>query len=222
MRIALSILMLTAAVLVPCVPLCAVPRAPMAGATIAGGTGPDGTQIACDLPMSQQMHNTGGSDGSGLCVFTSIAHAARWQQVGQLEDFQQFMKSHPGGGYPAKVDAMIAAASKSHGQDKPDYLQSEGMDLELLKAACKSGRMPGVTYSFSPSGRYGGKKIAHMVNLVSADSAWFVVLDNNYPCDAQHPDNYEWLTPQEFQRVYAPGWAVILLDAPPPPAPRNK
>ena len=220
MRIPLAILMLAVAALVPCVPLCAVPSSrPDIGATIAGGTGPDGTQIACDLPMSQQMHNTGGSDGAGLCVFTSIAHAARWQQVGQLEDFQQFMKSHPGGGYPDKVDKMIAAASKAHGMDKPDYLQSEGMDLELLKAACKSGRMPGVTYSFSPSGRYGGKKIAHMVSLIQATDQWFVILDNNYPCDAAHPDNYEWLTPQEFQRVYAPGWAVILLDPPPPPLP---
>lgn len=57
----------------------------------------------------------------------------------------------------------------------------EGSDLERLKLACRTGRMPGVTYAFSPTGRYGGARIAHMVNLVHADDQWFAVLDNNYP-----------------------------------------
>ena len=187
--------LLTLAVCLPWV--TAAPLGPF-GATIAGPTGPDGTEIACELPPSQQMHNVGGSDGAGLCVFTSINHAARFQQVPQLEDFQAFMRSRPGGGYPEKVDAMIAACSKSHNMAAPDYLQSEGMDLELLKKATAQGLMPGVTYSFSPSGRYNGQRIAHMVNVVHCDDKHFVILDNNYPCTDAHPDNYEWLTPQEF------------------------
>ena len=35
-----------------------------------------------------------------------------------------------------------------------------------------------------------------------------------------NPDNYEWMSPKEFSRTYAPGWAVILLSPPPPKAPR--
>jgi hypothetical protein len=80
--------------------------------------------------------------------------------------------------------------------------------------------MPAVTYSFSPSGRYGGQRIAHMVSLVHADERWFCVLDNNYI----GADAYEWLSPQEFARTYAhggQGWSVILLDPGPPPLPRN-
>src|SRR5262249_52856310 len=39
-------------------------------ARVGGPTDDDGTEIACELPGSQQLHNTGGSDGAGLCVFT--------------------------------------------------------------------------------------------------------------------------------------------------------
>jgi hypothetical protein len=88
----------------------------------------------------------------------------------------------------------------------------------ILKLACKTGRMPGVTYSFSPTGRYGGRRIAHMVSLVSADDRHFVILDNNYP------GTYEWMTPEEFTRSYTgggQGWAVILLAPPPSPVPVN-
>ena len=101
----------------------------------------------------------------------------------------------------------------------PTYLQVEGRDLEILKLACKTGRIPSVTYCFSPAGRYGGRRIAHMVSLLHADDHWFVVLDNNYP------GTYEWMTPAEFARTYgcnrSNGWAVILLDSGPPPVPEN-
>ena len=43
MRIVITTLVLAAAALIPCLPLCAVPGVPVAGATIAAGTGPDGT-----------------------------------------------------------------------------------------------------------------------------------------------------------------------------------
>jgi hypothetical protein len=77
-----------------------------------------------------------------------------------------------------------------------------------------------VTYSSSPTGRYGGSRIAHMVSLVHADDRWFAVLDNNYP----GANLIEWMTPQEFQRTWTGmggGWAVILLAPPPPPPPVN-
>ena len=65
---------------------------------------------------------------------------------------------------------------------------------------------------------YNGARIAHMVTLLHADDEFFVVLDNNYI------HSYEWCTPAEFQRAYTSGgggWAVILLDAGPPPMPEN-
>lgn len=190
-------------------------------AQVGGTIAPDAkTEINCDLPASQHMKNVGGSDGAGLCVFTSIAHSARWQNVRVLEDFRDWMRRYPGGGYPEKVKAKITQICRERGVPEPEYIQVQGEDLEILKIACKSGRMPSVTYCFSPTGRYGGGKIAHMVSLVHADENWFCILDNNYP----GVDKYEWLTPAEFRRTYtcgSGGWAVILLSPGPPPPQRN-
>lgn len=194
---------------------------PSPEAQVGGRIAPDGkTQIDCDLPGNLHLKNIGGSDGAGLCVFTSITHSARWQNVPLLENFRDWMKQFPGGGYPQKVDEMIAKIAKEKGIAAPAYIQVEGDDLEILKLACKTGRMPGVTYSFSPTGRYGGQQIAHMVSLPHADNQFFAVLDNNYPGDTA----YEWLTPEEFKKTYAPGgrgWAVILLNPSPPMPPKN-
>lgn len=193
------------------------PRAAPVGASVAGPRHSDGTEIACDIPGKFHLKNKGGSDGAGLCVFTSIEHDATWQEVPALKGFRDWMTRRPGGGYPQKVDKMVDAICAERRVPKPDYLQVEGGDIEILKRACKAGLMPSVTYSFSPTGRYGGSRIAHMVSLVHADDRHFVILDNNYP----GPDQYEWLTPAEFKRTYAPGWAVILLKGGPPPVPRN-
>ena len=80
-----------------------------AAITLGGPTGPDGkTEVTCDLPVSERQRNTGGRDGAGLCVFTSVQNAARYQNETRLVNFQADMKKEPGGGYPAKVDTMIA------------------------------------------------------------------------------------------------------------------
>lgn len=187
------------------------------GASVGGTVHTDGTAIDCDLPARFHLQNKGGSDGAGLCVFTSVEHAATWADVTPLIGFRDWMTRYPGGGYPQKLDQMIAKICADRGSPKPEYLQVEGMDIDILKRASRAGLMPSVTYSFSPTGRYGGQKIAHMVSLVHADDKHFVILDNNYP----GPQRLEWLTPDEFKRVYAPGWAVILLKHGPPPVPRN-
>ena len=193
------------------------------GAKVLGRVHDDGTEIRCDLDPAAHQKNTGGSDGAGLCVFASMRHSGLWQGNEVFADLFNFMKKHPGGSYPQKTDQMIAKYCQETGKPKPRYLQVEGGDLEVLKRACASGRMPGVTYSVSPTGRYGGSRISHMVSLVHADDRHFVVLDNNYPGREGKEDIYEWLTPQEFARSYAPGWAVILLDPPgPPPRPWNE
>jgi hypothetical protein len=187
-------------------------------ASVNGPVAPDGTEAACDLPRELQVRNRGGSDGAGLCVFASIKHSAVWQDVDALKNIFEYMFRRPGGGYPEKVDRVIADIARSKGVPRPRYIQIQSRDIDILKLACKTGRMPAVTYSFSPSGRYGGRRISHMVSLVHADGKWFAILDNNFP------GTIEWMTPQEFNRTYAgggSGWAVILLDDPPPPPPFN-
>jgi hypothetical protein len=139
--------------------------------------------------------------------------------VPPLTEVFEWMRTKPGGGWPEKVDRVIADLCKAKRMPRPDYLQVEGNDFELLRRACRTGRMPGVTYAFSPTGRYGKARIAHMVNLVHADERWCAVLDNNFP------GTIEWMSPAEFQRTWTGGsghgWAVILLAEGPPPAPSN-
>jgi hypothetical protein len=200
--------------------LCTL-TATLPGASVGGPKHSDGTELHCDLPGALHTQNTA-SFGLGLCVFTSIHHSAHWQNVPLLQEWPKWVIASriPGGGYPSKVDQLIARIAKEKGQPVPDYIQVENNDLEILKAACRTGRMPAVTYSRSPTGRYGGGSISHMVSLVHADDVHFVILDNNYP----GPEKYEWLTPQEFLKTYAgggQGWAFILLAPPPPPAPKG-
>ena len=200
------------------VPIIVKPHRPFREAKVGGDSAPDGTPIQIDLPQELRIKNVGGRDGAGLCVFTSINHAGIWQDVEVLKDFQKWMRSKPGGGYPSKVDKMIVQKCKESNIPIPEYIQVEGKDLELLDLACKTGRMPSVTYGFSPSGRYGRQRISHMVSLVHADKKNYAVLDNNYI------DALEWLTHEEFQKTYMTdgGWSVILLHPGPPPVPRNR
>lgn len=192
-----------------------------AGAQVGGRIAPNGaTQIHCDLPGQFHIKNVGGSDGAGLCVFTSCEHSGWWQNIRQLHGFQDWMKRKPGGGWPEKVDKMLKEYCQEQGLPVPPYIQVEGKDLEILKLACRTGRMPAVTYSRSPTGRYGGGRIAHMVSLPHADDQWFAVLDNNYIGE----DQYEWMSPREFEEANLGSavWSVIFLGPPPPPVPRNK
>lgn len=192
-------------------------------ARVGGKTSPDkGNEIAIDLPGELHLKNAGGSDGLGLCVFTSIAHGARWQNVALLENFRDWMKKYPGGGWPQKVDQMIAKIAKEKGEPLPEYLQLQGGReiLDVIRVAIDSGRMVQVTYSRSPTGRYNGAKISHMVSLVHLDSKWACILDNNYP----GVDSLEWMTVDQFVETFTngrAGWAFVLLDAPPPPLPFN-
>lgn len=195
-------------------------------ASVGGKVAPDGkTELQCDLPASLHTKNVGGSDGAGLCVFTSIGHASRYQNVGLLTDFRDYMRKYPGGGWPQKVDQMIDRIAKERGIPKPEYIQVQGgrETIDILKAALQSGRMPSVTYSRSPTGRYNGQRIAHMVNIVHLDSNYVAVLDNNYI--EPHDRAFEWMSIDQFVNSYTggkSGWAVILLDPGPPPFPFTK
>lgn len=203
------------------------------GALAEGGPiAADGkTAVVCDLPLALRLKNTGGSDGEGLCVFTSLAHAARWSNEQRLWNLQQQMTREPGGGTPSKVTAMIA----KYGPGTP-YLQHTGGDVEFLRAALKTGRMVCVTYCGGPGDpHYGGQVVAHMVNLVylsERDDGQACILDNNFIGEKQ----LLWMSVPEFverwkgenfyvrigpRRMPVGGsWAIVLLDAPPPPAPR--
>lgn len=186
---------------------------------------PDGTQVQCDLPRKLHLRNTGGSDGprgpgsgSGLCVFTSLNHAAFWHNHQFLFDFQKWCMQRPGGGYPAKVDKYMDEISKEKGVPKPRYIQIESRNLDILRKGLKSGRMVSITYYRSPTLRYGGSTISHMVTLLHLDDKQACFLDNNFP------GTWEWCSVEQFLPTVASGggnyWAVIFLNPGPPPPPK--
>jgi hypothetical protein len=190
-------------------------------ALVGGPTHPDGTEVQIDLPADRHQRNAAGRDGAGLCVFTALGMAADWAHELALVDFRDYMRCHPGGGYPEKVTEFIRRRCGELGVAEPPYLQIQSNDLELLAQAVAAGHLPCVTYCQSPTGRYQGRRIAHMVNLVAARAGGqrlWAILDNNYP------GTIEWMTEDQFRRAYTGlggGWAVILLAPGPPPPPWN-
>lgn len=207
---------------VVCVGLVVAASAAIAATHVGGKVTPDGkTEIQIDLP--EQLHKANISvNRSGCCVFRSADHASHWAGEPAFHGFPEWMKAKgiTGGGWPEKFDKLAKQIAADRGLPVPEYLQVEGDDLEILKAALKSGRMVSVTYNYSPTpGRYRGN-IAHMVNIVHGDDEWFCVLDNNFIGER----NYQWMDPATFRRVYTggrSGWAIILLKHGPPPPPRN-
>lgn len=199
------------------------------GASIGGNRAPDGSEIQIDLPGDLHRKNTT-SRGQGCCVWTSIHHSALWQNVAAYVDAPKWIqeKNIAGGAHSGSVERYLPMMAKERGYtDPPQFINYEGNDLELLKLATRSGRLPAITYAISPTGRYGGKRIAHMTNLVAGGvghgpdgRGWWVVQDSNFPGDSQ----YEWMSEAEFKKAWTAmggGWCVIVIQAGPPTPPSN-
>lgn len=170
-----------------------------------------GVELQVDLPFSQHVKNFGApKDNMGLCVFATMDMDARWHNERRLIGI--INKLDKGGGWPAKVDAVI----KEHAPDLK-YVQYEGTDPSILDKALSEGRPAGVTYGYGE--RYQMETIAHMVLLVHLDSKWAAILDNNFP------GTYEWMPREEFLKRWVhpskEGWAYVFLGAIPPPIPKN-
>lgn len=200
--------------------LCAGTLAAQQFTPTANPTSPDGTAAIVDLPTSQHMRNVGGSDGSGLCVFTSLQHAAYWQNVRTLDGFRAWMQQRPGGGWPEKVDQTFAQFCREKGRSVPPYIQHTGGDDSFLELALKTDRVPCVTYDGRDDfyrDRFGRPaQIAHMVNLAHLDAKSAAIIDNN------RPGYWVWMSRADFLsrwRGNSGGWAVVLLAPPPPPHP---
>lgn len=188
---------------------------------VGGRTSPDGKEaIAIDLPASQHLRNKAGTDGLGLCVWTSITISGDWCNEDALRTLQQQMTREKGGGWPERVDDVLPRLAPG-----VQYVQYTGRDPGIIQTAIRSGRMPCVTYGYSPryvAPRNPSGRIAHMVNCVHYSANWVAVLDNNFPGD----DQYEWMAPSEFMRRWmlgnpGGGWVVLPLRCGPSPIPVN-
>ncbi len=193
-------------------------------ARVAGKQLEDGTEVDCDYPDELQFPNAGGSDGSGLCVFNATTWAAQYAGHLYLGDPQKglftWMRSRPGGGYPSKLAAMIREFCTSQGITEPPYVQIEDDDLDKVERLVKGNHLVGVTYCRSPTGRYNGKRIAHMLVCVAARAGprkLWAIIDNNYK-------GVEWMSEEDFRVSYTGfggGWTVAFKRPGPPLPPRN-
>jgi hypothetical protein len=188
--------------------LCATPF--IASKTVVNGSKDPETEVElqCDLPQDQHLHNL--PNGGGCCVFASMDMAARWHHITPLIGV---LNDKLGGGYPKKVDSVIAKRFPGY----HNYIQANGEELgvPLLDWALSNGHIACVTYGYSE--RY-GKPISHMVCLVHLDKTRACVLDNNFP------DSYEWMDRTEFIRrwkMHGGAWCYVFLEPPPPPVPTN-
>jgi hypothetical protein len=166
-----------------------------------------GKRIQADLPASQHERNTAGSNGAGLCVWTSLALAGKWQGAPEMQEILEWMRTQPGGGWPDRVAKVIEKRAPN-----VSIAQYQGQDPAFLIWALKTRRKVCITYGYSE--RYRGK-ISHMVNFDYVDAETIVVQDNNFP------GTWEWMSFEEGMRRAKSGrgsyWAVAILDSPPPP-----
>lgn len=194
---------------------------PIEKISVSGPMAPDGrTPVQCDLPADQCKRNIA-SKGQGCCVFRSLEYAGRWQHVPALYDFPEWMisKGIEGGGHPRKAADLIARVATERGLPVPQFVNFEGGDPAILKAALASGRLACVTYN-GRDPHYSGS-VAHMVSLVHFDDNFCCIRDNNFVKEGE----LVWMTPAEFLqrwKAIGGGWAMVITDSSgPPPVPRN-
>lgn len=179
--------------------------------------GPDGKVVRTNMPLNLYIRNTGGSDGLGLCVFTSIYHTGVYQGL-PFYDFRKYMERKPGGGWPEKVDRMVSEYCRAYKYDVPNYVHVYGLkSIDVIELAIRRGHMVCITWGTDYS-HYGGQTIAHMVNCVYLDKDWGAIVDNNFPNEVL------WVRRKTFEKYAAwtgrlsqDGlWAIIFFDNPMP------
>lgn len=183
-----------------------------AGSDVANGPAHEGVEVAIDLPLVDHRRNEAGTNGAGLCVWASLDMAGKWANVAELRGLWAHMKAQPGGGWPERVDKVLAELAPNL-----PYVQYEGSDMAVLDAAIRTGRAACVTLGYADF--YGGQTIAHMVLLAHLDKKWAAIIDNN------DPTHWTWMSREEFRKRWihpsGKGWAVVLIAPPPPPPPTN-
>jgi len=176
-------------------------------------SGPGGRVARASMPLTLYIRNTGGSDGAGLCVFTSIYHTGVYQGL-WLQDFRKWMERRPGGGWPEKVDRMLKQYCQEKNVSLPDYIHITGLkQMDLVEKAIASGRMVCITWGTDYS-HYNGQTIAHMVNCVHLDKEWGAIVDNNFPREilwVKRPifDSYAAWTGRRGSDGF---WGIIFTD----------
>lgn len=190
--------------------------APTSKITLGDVHPPDGSKVQIDYPLERDMRNIRSRvDGQGMCVTTSAEMASDWSGLVDLKGFRDWCAREPGGCGPKKFDDQLKRFCKAKGIQIPNYLFYLGKSPDFLEMVLKTGRMPAISYAGRDGVQYSGS-IAHMNNLIHFKDGLAGVYDNNYD-----PKKRIWLPEDKFLDRWIDGgngWAVVWLDAPPPPA----
>ena len=189
---------------------------------------PDGKPLALPLPATEHMQNTGGSDGAGLCVYTSVVLSAKWHNLPDVYGLRKFAEGRPGGSYPEKLAADLKTYSTRYNVTLPTYVQHTGGDDEFLDLCFKTRRYPAITYAGADDFYRG--TIAHMVNLTHLDAAHGTIQDNNraghWTTDTRTKVLNRWKGLDDNGRpmrlggyAVGGGWAFLWIAPPAPPLP---
>jgi hypothetical protein len=199
------------------------PLPPAGKISLGGQVGPDGkSEVAIDLPVDVRIRNIGSHvDGLGMCVSTSMTHAARWHNLRAYWNFRDWCAKYPGGGYPGKMDKQVKQFAQDNHCECPAYVQYTGNDATIICQALQAGLCPSCTYDGRDGVRYSGH-IDHMINVVYLDRGTNLaaVMDNN-----GKPEDLIWMSYDEFVERWTSkgrgGWCFLWLVPPPPPPPCN-
>lgn len=154
------------------------------------------------------LHNKAGYDGLGLCVFTSIENTAIPQAIYPLYGLRDWMVRKQGGGWPEKVDRILREYKAN-----VKYVHFEGSSVDkyekVFRDALDVGFVPCITWGTDVS-HYGGRQIAHMINVVYWDDDYVCVVDNNFPRE------YLWVDTPTAKKYMSLGgfWGMIFYDQP--------
>jgi hypothetical protein len=170
---------------------------------LGGIVSPDGqTHSVLWTETIDWPHNIA-SAGLGCCSFRALDYCARLQDEEALVGLpEKMVHDHiPGGGYPEKVDRVIAKYAPS-----AHYWNDTSGDTRILTAAWRSQRPVCIDYS-GHDPHYQGS-IAHCVTLIAydPDHDWTAILDNNYP----KIDQIVWMSRKALKQRWH-GWNYGLL-----------
>lgn len=173
----------------------------------------EGQAVDCDLPQEIRVRNTVGINGMGLCVWASLEMNSRYLNCTELIGNFDDMKRKAGGGWPDRVDKIMAARAPNVG-----YEQYLGADVAFVQDWINTGRPVCVTFGYGEL--YHNRTIAHMVLCVAMTPLYTGILDNN------DPENIYWMSTEEFSRRFSwprgQGWAFAIMTPPPPPVPHSR
>ncbi len=176
---------------------------------------PDGSKIQIDFPLSRDMRNIRSKvDGAGMCVTTAAEMSADWAGLEQIKGFRDWCAKERGGCGPRKFDDQLRRFCKEKGIEVPNYLFYIGKDPNVLELVLKTGRMPAISYGGFDGVQY-REHIAHVNNLPHFRDGLAGIYDNNYDATRRI-----WMDKDSFVERWTDGgngWAVVWLDAPPPP-----